>query len=112
MGDQVIKGTVFINTLKRLARKFGKHTGFCSAVDISVWYYPDMKTKKDSERFYVRARLWDSSTITHFEPIGSQEDLRNMAKLIDQLIAANEERKKVAGLADEVIDDEKKENGN
>lgn len=94
MAEKIIKGQLYINTLKKLAKKYGKHTGACSAVDISVWYHPEMETKPDNERFYVRARIWDSSKSMHYEPVGSQEDLRNMAELIDQLIAADKEAEK------------------
>lgn len=91
---KVIKGKLFVDTLKRLAKKYGTHTGACTMVDLAVWYYPEMTTKNDNERFFVRTRLWDSSKSTHFEPIGSQENLRNLAALIDQLIAGDEDEKK------------------
>ena len=81
-GGNEVKGGLVINQLRDYAKRYAKHIGKSACVELIIWNHPTINGTET-----ISLRVWDSAAKKwHNLRPHHCNDIRNLGKLIDELI--------------------------
>ena len=83
-----VKGGLFINQMKRYAKRFSDHTKNSVSISVNLWFFPEFDHE---DQYRIEFKLWDSSKSKHYIPFGKHNDFRKLGALINQIIKDEKE---------------------
>jgi hypothetical protein len=92
-----VKGSIVIGQLKREAKRLARHTEDSVSIEVQVWYHPVSKrTNFKVDSCTVEMSVWDSRYANrHIVNQRKPEDLRNLTKIIDEIIGSETKKGKM-----------------